>query len=69
MHHLHGVCRYLAMTSIDEANGWYGGTLLAEQDETSEVYRHYAQFCQVNISFTFLLPHCNFFVIKLFFTY
>lgn len=38
--------RYLAMTSIDEANGWYGGTLLAEQDETSEVYRHYAQFCQ-----------------------
>ncbi|XP_071737843.1 phosphatidylinositol-3-phosphatase SAC1 [Rutidosis leptorrhynchoides] len=38
--------RYLQMTSIDEANGWYGGTLLAEQDETSEVYRHYAQFCQ-----------------------
>ncbi|CAI9266744.1 unnamed protein product [Lactuca saligna] len=38
--------RYLAMTSIDEANGWYGGTLLAEQDESSEVYRHYAQFCQ-----------------------
>ncbi|XP_076898917.1 phosphatidylinositol-3-phosphatase SAC1-like [Bidens hawaiensis] len=38
--------RYLAMTSIDEASGWYGGTLLAEQDETSEVYRHYAQFCQ-----------------------
>ncbi|KAJ9560230.1 hypothetical protein OSB04_005390 [Centaurea solstitialis] len=38
--------RYLAMTSIDEANGWYGGTLLAEQDENSEVYRHYAQFCQ-----------------------
>ncbi|KAI7739858.1 hypothetical protein M8C21_020869 [Ambrosia artemisiifolia] len=38
--------RYLAMTSIDEANGWYGGTLLTEQDENSEVYRHYAQFCQ-----------------------
>ncbi|XP_076882515.1 phosphatidylinositol-3-phosphatase SAC1-like [Bidens hawaiensis] len=38
--------RYLAMTSIDEASGWYGGTLLAEQDETSDVYRHYAQFCQ-----------------------
>lgn len=42
------LCRYLAMTSIDEANGWYGGTLLAEQDESSEVYRHYAQFCQVS---------------------
>nr|XP_043635970.1 phosphatidylinositol-3-phosphatase SAC1 isoform X2 [Erigeron canadensis] len=38
--------RYLAMTSIDEASGWYGGTLLAEQDETTEVYKHYAQFCQ-----------------------
>lgn len=38
--------RYLAMTSIDEANEWYGGTLLTEQDETTEVYKHYAQFCQ-----------------------
>ncbi|MFS7912480.1 putative SAC domain, polyphosphoinositide phosphatase Fig4 [Helianthus anomalus] len=37
---------YLAMTSIDEANGWYGGTLLTEQDENSEVYSHYAHFCQ-----------------------
>ncbi|XP_022546745.1 phosphatidylinositol-3-phosphatase SAC1-like isoform X1 [Brassica napus] len=24
----------------------YGGTLLGDQDENSEIYRHYAQFCQ-----------------------
>lgn len=38
--------RYLAMTSVDEANGWYGGTLLGDQDENSEVYKHYAELCQ-----------------------
>ncbi|KAB5511153.1 hypothetical protein DKX38_030187 [Salix brachista] len=25
--------RYLAVTSVDEASGWYGGTLLGDQDE------------------------------------
>ncbi|KAK3003950.1 hypothetical protein RJ639_019226 [Escallonia herrerae] len=38
--------RYLAMTSVDEANGWYGGTLLGDQDEEGEIYKHYAQLCQ-----------------------
>ncbi|XP_057474155.1 phosphatidylinositol-3-phosphatase SAC1-like [Actinidia eriantha] len=38
--------RYLAMTSVDEANGWYGGTLLGDQDEDSELYKHYAELCQ-----------------------
>lgn len=35
------------MTSVDEANGWYGGTLLGDQDENSEIYKHYAELCQV----------------------
>ncbi|KAF3610080.1 hypothetical protein DY000_02046203 [Brassica cretica] len=39
--------RYLSMTSTNVANGWYGGTLLGDQDENSEIYRHYAQFCQM----------------------
>ncbi|XP_022773535.1 phosphoinositide phosphatase SAC1 isoform X3 [Durio zibethinus] len=38
--------RYLSMTSVDEANGWYGGTLLGDQDESSQIYRHYAELCQ-----------------------
>ncbi|GAV78441.1 Syja_N domain-containing protein [Cephalotus follicularis] len=38
--------RYLQMTSVDEANGWYGGSLLGDQDETSEMYEHYADLCQ-----------------------
>ncbi|WZZ10772.1 hypothetical protein YC2023_096693 [Brassica napus] len=38
--------RYLSITSTNEANGWYGGTLLGDQDENSEIFRHYAQFCQ-----------------------
>lgn len=38
--------RYLAMTSVDQANGWYGGTLLGDQDENSEIYKHYALLCQ-----------------------
>lgn len=36
------------MMSVDEDNGWYGGTLLGDQDENSEIYKHYAAFCQVN---------------------
>ncbi|KAL1805043.1 hypothetical protein ACET3Z_028111 [Daucus carota] len=38
--------RYLSMTSVDEANGWYGGTLIGDQDENSEIYKHYAELCQ-----------------------
>ncbi|XP_044510493.1 phosphatidylinositol-3-phosphatase SAC1 isoform X7 [Mangifera indica] len=38
--------RYLTMTSADEANGWYGETLLGDQDEGSEMYKHYAELCQ-----------------------
>lgn len=43
----HLFCRYLAMTSVNEANGWYGGTLLGDQDESSEIYQHYAELVQV----------------------
>lgn len=35
------------MTAANEANGWYGGTLLGDQDESSEIYRHYAELIQV----------------------
>ncbi|CAH9129772.1 unnamed protein product [Cuscuta epithymum] len=38
--------RYLDMTTVNETNGWYGGTLLGDQDETSEIYRHYAELIQ-----------------------
>ncbi|KAF9601445.1 hypothetical protein IFM89_020212 [Coptis chinensis] len=38
--------RYLEMTAVDEPNGWYGGSLLSDQDESSEVYKHYADLCQ-----------------------
>ncbi|KAJ8769901.1 hypothetical protein K2173_008983 [Erythroxylum novogranatense] len=38
--------RYLTMMSVDEASGWYGGTLLGDHDENSEIYRHYADLCQ-----------------------
>ncbi|KAL8138322.1 hypothetical protein V2J09_004323 [Rumex salicifolius] len=38
--------RYLGMTSVNGENGWYGGTLLGDQDENSEIYKHYAGFCQ-----------------------
>ncbi|KAG9144517.1 hypothetical protein Leryth_010735 [Lithospermum erythrorhizon] len=37
---------YLAMTSAHDSNGWYGGTLLGDQDENSEIYRHYTQLIQ-----------------------
>ncbi|KAF1002698.1 hypothetical protein AG4045_008304 [Apium graveolens] len=33
--------RYLAMTSLNDL-----GTLLADQDENSEIYKHYAELCQ-----------------------
>ncbi|GAB2217534.1 hypothetical protein Drorol1_Dr00000731 [Drosera rotundifolia] len=38
--------RYLALTAVDEANGWCGGSLLGDQDERSEIYKHYAELCQ-----------------------
>ncbi|GAB2236341.1 hypothetical protein Droror1_Dr00028175, partial [Drosera rotundifolia] len=37
---------YLALTFVDEANGWCGGSLLGDQDESSEIYKHYAELCQ-----------------------
>ncbi|CAI9106303.1 OLC1v1005431C2 [Oldenlandia corymbosa var. corymbosa] len=37
---------YFAMTSVNEANGWYGGTLLGDLDENSEIYQHYAELIQ-----------------------
>jgi hypothetical protein len=37
------------MTSVDEASGCYGGTLLlGDPDESSEIYKHYTELCQVN---------------------
>ncbi|XP_072990700.1 phosphatidylinositol-3-phosphatase SAC1 [Typha latifolia] len=38
--------RYLAFAPADKASDWYGGTLVFDQDENSEVYRHYAALCQ-----------------------
>ncbi|XP_019465463.1 PREDICTED: phosphoinositide phosphatase SAC1 isoform X1 [Lupinus angustifolius] len=38
--------RYLTITSANEANGWYGGTLLGDQNESSEIYKHYAELCE-----------------------
>ncbi|XP_020094126.1 phosphoinositide phosphatase SAC1 [Ananas comosus] len=38
--------RYLATASLDETDDWYGGTLIYDQDENSEVYKHYAELCQ-----------------------
>ncbi|XP_010104489.2 phosphoinositide phosphatase SAC1 [Morus notabilis] len=38
--------RYLAMTIVDEANGWYGGSLRGDQEESSEIYKHYAELCK-----------------------
>ena len=45
------------MTSVDEANGWYGGTLLGDQDENSDIYKHYAELCQVIRGCLFELCH------------
>ncbi|KAJ0972118.1 hypothetical protein J5N97_020077 [Dioscorea zingiberensis] len=36
---------YLTMTSV-EANRWYGGTLIYDQDVSSEAFKHYADLCQ-----------------------
>lgn len=41
------LCRYLAFTTADVENGWYGGTLIYDQDENSGAYKHYSEFCQV----------------------
>ncbi|KAH6765123.1 Phosphoinositide phosphatase family protein [Perilla frutescens var. frutescens] len=38
--------QYMAMTTVDESSGWYGGTLLGDQDENSETYQHYAELIQ-----------------------
>ncbi|XP_008647710.1 phosphatidylinositol-3-phosphatase SAC1-like isoform X2 [Zea mays] len=38
--------RYLAFTTADVENGWYGGTLLYDRDENSGAYRHYSELCQ-----------------------
>ncbi|XP_028792327.1 phosphoinositide phosphatase SAC1 isoform X2 [Neltuma alba] len=37
--------RYPTVTSSED-NGWYGGTLLGDQNESSELYKHYAALCQ-----------------------
>ncbi|KAL4202284.1 hypothetical protein AMTRI_Chr02g220260 [Amborella trichopoda] len=37
---------YLATTSVNETNGWYGGGLLNDQDESSKLYKHYAECCE-----------------------
>ncbi|KAM7277895.1 hypothetical protein ACFE04_005029 [Oxalis oulophora] len=38
--------RYLAMTTVNEVKGWYGRTLLCDEDENSDIYKHYAELCQ-----------------------
>ncbi|KAI0529405.1 hypothetical protein KFK09_001954 [Dendrobium nobile] len=38
--------RSLAMTSVDEADSWYGGNLIYDQDVNSNAYKHYAELCQ-----------------------
>ncbi|CAL9085851.1 unnamed protein product [Musa textilis] len=38
--------KYLAMASIGDDNNWYGGTLIYDEDESSEAYKHYAELCQ-----------------------
>lgn len=37
------------MASIGDDNNWYGGTLIYDEDESSEAYKHYAELCQVII--------------------
>nr|BAD09524.1 sac domain-containing inositol phosphatase 3-like [Oryza sativa Japonica Group] len=41
--------RYLAFTTADVENGWYGGTLIYDQDENSGAYKHYSEFCQGSV--------------------
>ncbi|OVA11474.1 Synaptojanin [Macleaya cordata] len=38
--------RYLTTSAVDNANGWFGGTLLHDENEDSEIYQHYAELCQ-----------------------
>uniref|UniRef100_A0A0E0QDF5 SAC domain-containing protein n=1 Tax=Oryza rufipogon TaxID=4529 RepID=A0A0E0QDF5_ORYRU len=40
---------YLAFTTADVENGWYGGTLIYDQDENSGAYKHYSEFCQGSV--------------------
>ena len=49
------IFRYVSMISADGESNWYGGTLIYDQDKNSEVYKHYAELCQV----TFELPYCE----------
>lgn len=44
------ICRYLAFTTADVENGWYGGTLIYDRDENSGAYKHYSELCQVSVS-------------------
>ncbi|RLM60730.1 hypothetical protein C2845_PM14G00560 [Panicum miliaceum] len=37
---------YLAFTTADVENGWYGGTLIYDQDENSGAYKHCSELCQ-----------------------
>ena len=46
--------------SVDEANGWYGGTLFGDQDENSEIYKHYAELCQVILNNLIIVKVINF---------
>ena len=45
------------MISADGASNWYGGTLIYDQDKNSEVYKHYAELCQVTIQIS--VPYCE----------
>lgn len=38
---------------MDNGNGWYGGSLLGDQDEESAIYKHYAELCQVILTAQF----------------
>ncbi|XP_066350658.1 phosphatidylinositol-3-phosphatase SAC1-like [Miscanthus floridulus] len=38
--------RYLAFTTADVENGWYGGALIYDRDENSGAYKHYSELCQ-----------------------
>ncbi|KAI3889765.1 hypothetical protein MKW92_041999 [Papaver armeniacum] len=34
------------ISAVDNANGWFGGSLLEDENEDSEIYKHYAELCQ-----------------------
>lgn len=38
--------RYLSFNSAEQTQSWYGGTLIYDQDQNSEVYKHFAELCQ-----------------------